>query len=153
MDAGLEHCHRDRCPSFRNTSTRPHRCHQEEIAQGKLRSIRVFVPNTEFETQVQIKSQPEPILEGELFAEIKEEDSTWSIGKPTLELINSADLPADDGILYIELDKLRSVSFHPVHHISDTSTAPAHRHPSGGHTSSRIIRVLIRPNLRRKTPS
>lgn len=30
--------------------------------------------------QVQIKAQPEPILEGELFAEIKEEDSTWSIG-------------------------------------------------------------------------
>lgn len=29
---------------------------------------------------MQIKSQPEPILEGELFAEIKEEDSTWSTG-------------------------------------------------------------------------
>ncbi|KAJ9104994.1 hypothetical protein QFC20_004435 [Naganishia adeliensis] len=42
---------------------------------------------------VRIKSQSEPILEGELFAEIKEEDSTWSI---------------DDGILYIELDKLSS---------------------------------------------
>ncbi|KAJ9112255.1 hypothetical protein QFC22_006339 [Naganishia vaughanmartiniae] len=28
---------------------------------------------------VQLKSQSEPILEGELFAEIKEEDSTWSI--------------------------------------------------------------------------
>lgn len=30
--------------------------------------------------QVQVKGSPEPILEGELFGEIKEEDSTWSIG-------------------------------------------------------------------------
>ncbi|KAJ9120305.1 hypothetical protein QFC24_005259 [Naganishia onofrii] len=41
--------------------------------------------------EVKLKSQAEPILEGELFAEIKEEDSTWSI---------------DDGVLYIELEKL-----------------------------------------------
>jgi hypothetical protein len=39
--------------------------------------------------QVQIKSQPKPILEGELFAEIKEEDSTWSIGT----LASLTDLP------------------------------------------------------------
>ncbi|KAI5449693.1 hypothetical protein NCC49_004154 [Naganishia albida] len=68
--------------------------------------------------KVQIKSQPEPILEGELFAEIKEEDSTWSI---------------DDGILYIELDKLSSRTSTPqwwphilTHHprIDTTKLAP-----------------------------
>ncbi|KAJ9092346.1 hypothetical protein QFC21_006846 [Naganishia friedmannii] len=50
---------------------------------------------------VQLKAQPEPILEGELFAEIKEEDSTWSIvTKPVYLTIT------DDGVLYIELEKL-----------------------------------------------
>jgi hypothetical protein len=29
--------------------------------------------------QVKLKSEQEPMLEGELFAEIKQEDSTWTI--------------------------------------------------------------------------
>ncbi|GHJ89910.1 hypothetical protein NliqN6_6312 [Naganishia liquefaciens] len=68
--------------------------------------------------KVQIKSQSEPILEGELFAEIKEEDSTWSI---------------DEGVLYVELEKLSSRTSTPqwwphilTHHprIDTTKLAP-----------------------------
>lgn len=41
--------------------------------------------------QIQLKNEPVPILEGQLFADIKQEDSTWSL---------------EGGVLSIELEKL-----------------------------------------------
>jgi hypothetical protein len=153
MDARLEYRHCDRYPSFRNTRTRPNRCHQEEIAQGKLRPISGFMPILISRRRYK-SSHSRSLSSRESCSPRSRKRIQHGVSVSRLfNIINSADLPADDGILYIELDKLRSVSFHPVHYISDTSTAPAHRHPSGGHTSSRIIRVSTRPSSRRRTPS